>query len=70
MRLQSLALYYWNLTSDQTFQQLNSNNIKRGKYFRIAADVIVDGESLADVLIEAGVAIKYDGGKKIHKWCE
>ena len=33
-------------------------------------DVIVDGENLADMLIEAGVAIRYDGGKKTHKWCE
>jgi micrococcal nuclease len=44
-------------------------NMERGKYFRIAADVIVDGENLADMLIEAGVAIKYSGGKKTHKWC-
>ena len=40
-----------------------------GKYFRIAADVIVDGENLADVLVEAGMAVRYDGGKKTHKWC-
>ena len=33
-------------------------------------DVIVDGENLADVLVEAGMAVKYDGGKKTHKWCE
>jgi len=32
-------------------------------------DVIVDGENLADVLVEAGMAVKYDGGKKTHKWC-
>ena len=44
--------------------------MKRGSDFRIAADVFVDGESLADVLIEAGMAVRYDGGKKIHKWCE
>ena len=44
-------------------------NMERGKYFRIAADVIVDGESLGDMLIEAGVAVRYDGGKKTHKWC-
>jgi len=30
----------------------------------------VDGESLADMLIETGMAVKYDGGKKTHKWCE
>ena len=51
-------------------EKITLRNMKRGKYFRIAADVIVDGESLADVLIEAGMAIKYDGGKKTHKWCD
>ena len=51
-------------------EQITLKNMKRGKYFRIAAEVIVDGESLADILIEAGVAIKYDGGKKTHKWCD
>ena len=51
-------------------EQIVLRNMERGKYFRIAADVIVDGENLADMLIEAGVAIRYDGGKKTHKWCE
>ena len=43
-------------------------NMEREKYFRVVADVIVDGENLADVLIEAGIALKYDGGKKTYKW--
>ena len=50
-------------------EQIILKNMERGKYFRIAADVIVDGENLADVVIEAGVAVRYDGGKKTHKWC-
>ena len=50
-------------------EQIVLRNMERGKYFRIAADVIVDGENLADVLIEAGMAVRYDGGKKTHKWC-
>ena len=45
-------------------------NIKRGKYFRIAADIIIDDESLGDILLEAGVAVHYNGGKKTHKWCD
>ena len=45
-------------------------NMQRGKYFRIATDVVVDGESLGDMLVEAGMAVRYDGGKKTHKWCE
>ncbi len=45
-------------------------NMERGKYFRIAADVIVGGERLGDMLVEAGMAVRYGGGKKTHKWCE
>jgi len=51
-------------------ENINLSNMKRGKYFRIAADVFVDGDNLADILIEAGMAIKYNGGKKTHKWCD
>ena len=51
-------------------EQITLKNMERGKYFRIAADVIVDGESLADILIEAGMAKKYASSKKIHKWCD
>ena len=51
-------------------EQIVLRNMERGKYFRIAADVIVDGESLGDMLVEAGMAVRYDGGKKTHKWCE
>ena len=61
-----------NMVSDilRDAEQITLKNMERGKYFRIAADVIVDGENLADVLIEAGMAIRYDGGKKTKKWCE
>jgi len=51
-------------------EQIDLKNIARGKYFRIVADVVVDGESLADELIEAGMAVPYDGGKKTYNWCE
>ena len=51
-------------------EKITLKNMQRGNYFRIASDVIVDGESLADMLIEAGMAIRYDGRKKSHKWCE
>ena len=51
-------------------EQIVLKNMERGKYFRIAADVIIGGENLADVLVEAGMAVRYDGGKKTHKWCE
>ena len=42
-------------------------NLRRGKYFRIVADVYVDGHNLADGLLNQGLAHSYDGGKKI-KW--
>ena len=51
-------------------ERIDLKNIERGKYFRIMADVFVDGESLADELIEAGMAVQYDGGTKTHNWCE
>ena len=50
-------------------EKIDLKNMERGKYFRIAADVFVDGESLADILIESGMAVRYEGGKKTHNWC-
>ena len=51
-------------------EQITLKNMERGKFFRIAADVIVDGENLADMLVEAGMAVRYNGGKKTKNWCE
>ena len=39
-------------------------NMQRGKYFRIVADVYIDGKNLAESPIAAGLAKPYDGGKK------
>lgn len=39
-------------------------NIRRGKYFRITAEVYLDGHNLADLLIAHGLALPYEGGKK------
>ncbi len=44
------------------------NNLQRGKYFRIVADVTVDGVSLEKELLENELAYKYSGGKK-SSWC-
>jgi endonuclease YncB( thermonuclease family) len=44
-------------------------HMKRGKYFRIVADVYVDGNSLGDALVDAGLAVPYDGGTKTKEWC-
>ena len=43
-------------------------NCERGKYFRLVADVYLNGENLADILFEKGYARKYDGGKR-ESWC-
>ncbi|WP_420246096.1 MULTISPECIES: thermonuclease family protein [unclassified Maridesulfovibrio] len=40
-------------------------NLRRGKYFRIVADVYVDGASLAEGLLSLGLAHPYDGGRKV-----
>ena len=42
-------------------------NMRRGKYFRIIAEVYVDGKNLALILIDEGLAKPYYGGKR-PKW--
>ncbi|MCJ8276554.1 MAG: thermonuclease family protein [Bdellovibrionales bacterium] len=52
-------------------QRIDLKNVERGKYFRIVADVIVDGKNLKDILISNRLAYSYDGSKKPKtNWCE
>ena len=44
-------------------------NIGRDKYFRLLADVYVDGESLAGYLLDQGMAREYSGGTR-QGWCD
>ena len=44
-------------------------NMQRGKYFRIVAEVYADGQSVGDGLVREGLAVVYDGGKKVKDWC-
>lgn len=44
------------------------HNLQRDKYFRILADVKVDGVLLSKALIDAGLAYEYYGGTK-QSWC-
>jgi micrococcal nuclease len=46
------------------------HHIQRGKYFRLVAVVIADGQNLGDVLIARGLAVPYDGGTKTKDWCQ
>lgn len=46
-------------------------NPKRDKYFRILADVVADGVSIGETLLEKGWAIQYHGeAKSSHNWCK
>jgi len=46
-------------------------NVARDKYFRILAEVYVDGKSVGQTLLKNRLAYSYDGGTKLHpNWCE
>lgn len=52
-------------------KRIDLQNVSRGKYFRIVADVIIDGKSLSYYLLKNGLAYSYDGGtKKKVNWCK
>jgi len=51
-------------------KRIELRNMKRGKYFRIVADVYVDGKNLGQMLIDQGFAVVYDGGHKGKDWCK
>ena len=44
-------------------------NMHRGKYFRIIADVYVDGFNLGKEMIRRGLAVEYHGGRKKMDRC-
>jgi endonuclease YncB( thermonuclease family) len=44
-------------------------NLQRGKYFRVVANVVVDGVSLEEELLDNKLAYEYSGGKKLS-WCK
>ena len=56
------------LTKFQNAEAVELRNIQRGKYFRLVANVYIDGESLTDALLSNGLAYPYDGGTK-QTWC-
>ena len=45
-------------------------NTQRDKYFRILANVQTSKGDLATILLENGLAVRYDGGTKEKNWCE
>lgn len=51
-------------------KNIELRNVKRGKYFRIVADVYADGKNLTSELIKRGLGVPYDGGTKAKNWCK
>ena len=51
-------------------RSIKLTNFKFGLYGRLVADVDVDGESLAELLIDKGFAVEYDGKGGRHDWCK
>lgn len=52
----------------RTAKTIDLRNISRGKYFRIIADVYVDGKPLKEIHFGAGTARPYNGGQR-YDWC-
>jgi micrococcal nuclease len=52
-------------------KRIDLTNVQRDKYFRVIADIIIDGQSLSQYLLKNGLAYSYDGGtKKNINWCK
>jgi micrococcal nuclease len=56
------------VTLIRSAKKVELRNMSRDKYFRIAADVYLDNQNLADALIKQGLGVPYSGGKRIS-WC-
>ena len=41
-------------------QRIELRNVKRGKYFRLIADVYIDNVKLSDIMLETGLVKRYD----------
>jgi endonuclease YncB( thermonuclease family) len=50
-------------------KEIKLTNLQRGKYFRVVANVLVDGVSLEQELLDNELAYSYYGGKK-SSWCK
>lgn len=50
-------------------KHIRLRNLQKDKYFRLLADVLVDGKSLSEMLIKEDLAVLYDGGTKTNPWC-
>ena len=48
---------------------IDLHSVERGKYFRLVAEILADGENMSDVLLKRGLAHCYDGGKRERTFC-
>jgi len=60
----------YTVTMLHSAKTIELRNMQRGKYFRIVADVYADGQSVGEGLVREGLAVVYDGGKKVKDWCD
>lgn len=52
-------------------KRIDLENVDKDKYFRILADVVVDGKPLKDVLLKNNLAYAYEGETKQKiNWCQ
>lgn len=51
-------------------KEIELRNCRKGKYFRIVADVYADNQSLSHLLLNEGYAKPYNGGKKTAWTCQ
>ena len=49
-------------------KEIKLTKLQRGIYFRVVADVMIDGINLEQELLDNKLAYKYTGGKK-SSWC-
>jgi endonuclease YncB( thermonuclease family) len=50
-------------------KQIELVDMRRDKYFRVLAGIRADGQDVARVLLQQGLAVPYGGGTKTAKWC-
>jgi len=60
----------YNIKALRNAKTIELRNMQRGKYFRIVADVYADGQSVGEGLVRQGLAVIYDGGRKVKDWCK
>jgi micrococcal nuclease len=53
----------------QDAELIDLENIKRGIYFQLVADVLINDENFVIRLVEKGFAVKTSKKKKAHNWC-